>query len=876
MINKELYESLKKRGVKELTSAQKEAIPKILCGKDVLLCAPTGYGKTLAVMIPILDKMIKDETKGLKTIYITPLRALNRNIFERMVELGSSVGLRVEVRHGDTTQYQRKKQADNPPDMLITTPETLQAMLTGSKLREAMKTIKTIIIDEVHELISSKRGAQLSIGIERLKKLIGRSVQVIGLSATINNKREVAEWLSDDCSVVDVEGNKEYKIDLLKPEVSDEDKELAKKLHTNPNIARTLKIIADLIKKYKTIIFVNTRELAENISSRLQMMNVKEIGIHHSSLSKDSRIDIEDKFKSGEIRGIISTSSLELGIDIGDIDLIVQFNSPRQVNKLVQRVGRAGHTSNQVSNGLVITTSRQDYLESKAIISKVKDKWVEESLVYHKPLDVLAHQIVGFCMDNYKPKVKDVFETVKKAKPYSSLSWDEFNSVINILKDIKIIFLNDDGTIGMGRKGRFYFYENLSTIPNERNYKIINIESNSRIGTLHEGFIARHGQAGNIFICRAEPWEIISIEDDKVTVSRSFDYDSAIPSWEGELIPIHREIAEAARKLVNDKRKLEVNGSIVILTTYFGSKINQTLSETLAYLMSMRKGISVNIKSDAYRIVFQLKDVNDSLYMEQLINEIRPSWLAPIAFDAVKSSNAFLYRFMHVAKRFGIIRKNAEFSNYRLKKLLEAYEDSPVTKETYKEMLVEKLDLTGTEKAISLINNGQLVLEQASEETLNELATGFKDFSNPKTSKEIMDVVKERLLNTQYMYYCLTCGSFVGKLMVRDSKGLKCSCGSRLITFLKKSHDDAVVALKKKLRKEPLSKAEEKEFKKLEQNAGMFLNYGYMAPYAIAGRGVGTRTALRILKGFYKTEEQFLKKIIEAEKNFIKTKKYWA
>jgi len=793
-----------------------------------------------------------------------------------MVELGKKVGLRIEIRHGDTTQYQRKKQADNPPDMLITTPETLQAILTGKKLRQALKTVRTIIVDEIHELISSKRGVQLSVGIERLKRLTGEGVQMIGLSATVSNKREVADWLSNNCEVVDVEGNKQYQIKIMQPEITEDDKELAKKLHTNPNIARSLKVISGLVEKNKSIIFVNTRELAENITSRLQMMNIKNIGVHHSSLSKDSRISTEDSFKNGGIKGIISTSSLELGIDIGDIDLVIQYNSPRQANKLVQRVGRAGHTSTQVSNGVVITTNAQEHLETKAILTKVNEKWVEESLIYYKPLDVLAHQIVGFCMDEFKPKVKMVYETIKKAKPYNSLTWKEFVKVLDVMKNIRMVFLNEDGTVGMGKKGRFYYYENLSTIPSERSYKIINIESNSRIGTLHEGFIARHGHTGNVFICRAEPWEIVSVEDDKVSVCRSFDYDSAIPSWDGELIPIHKEITEAARKIKNHDRRLEIYSSTAILTTYFGSKINQTLGEIMAYLMSMKKETTIGIKNDAYRIIFQFKDANDAEMVEDLLKEIKPSWITPIAYNAVKNSNAFLYRFMHVAKRFGILRKNAEFSNYRLKRLLEAYDNSPVTKEAYKEMLVEKLDLIGAEKALALVNNGQLVMVQASNETINELVTGFRDFSNPKTTKEIIDVVKERLLNTQYIYYCLTCGKFLGRLMVRDSKNLKCTCNSKLVTFLRKHHENATTALKKKLRNESLNKDEEKEFKKLEKNAGMFLNYGHIAPYAMAGRGVGTTTALRILKGFYKTEEDFLKKIIAAEKNFVKTKKYWS
>ncbi|MFA5406101.1 MAG: DEAD/DEAH box helicase [Candidatus Nanoarchaeia archaeon] len=874
MIDQELYKILTERGVTELTAPQKQAIPKILSGKDVLLCAPTGYGKTLAVMIPIFDKMIKNRGAGLKTLYITPLRALNRNIFDRMLEIGNAVGLRVEIRHGDTTQYQRKKQADNPPDMLITTPETLQAIFTGSKLREALKTVETVIVDEVHELINSKRGAQLSIGIQRLKKLINKELQMIGLSATVNNKKDVADWLSNKCEIVDVEGDKKYDIKIVNPEINDEDNDLAAQLHTRPAIARTLKMISEIVKENKCIIFVNTRELAENISSRLRLMNIKDVGVHHSSLSKDSRVDTEDSFKDGQLKGIISTSSLELGIDIGDIDLVIQFNSPRQVNKLVQRVGRAGHTSAKTSKGIIIVTNKSEADESQAILKKVEEKWVEESPVYYKPLDVLAHQIVGFCLDDYKPKIKDVYDTIKKAKPYESLTWDEFISVIDTMNKIRILFTNDDGTLGISKKGRFYYFNNLSTIPHEKNFRVINLESNSQIGTLHEGFVASNCQSGNVFICRAQPWEVINVEDGKVNVSRSFDYDSAVPSWEGELIPIHKEVAEQVGKMKGYKRLLEVYNNNVIITTYFGSKVNQTLSEIMAYFLSLKKETTIGIKNDAYRIVFNFKDAADTIMIESLLKEIKPSWLGPVAYEAVKNSNAFMYRFMHVAKRFGVISKDTEYNSYRLKKILEGYENTVITKEAYKEMLVEKLDLEESEKAITIINNGQLKMVEASKETIDELSTGFRDFSNPKTTKEIMDVVKERLLNTHYWYYCLNCGKFVGKLMVRDVKNLTCACGSKLITFFKQ-HENVKTALVKKMNNEPLTKEESKWYKNLEDRASMFINYDYMAPYTVSGRGVGVRTALRILKGFYKTEVEFLKRIIEAEKQFIKTKKYW-
>ncbi|MDI6847113.1 MAG: DEAD/DEAH box helicase, partial [Candidatus Bathyarchaeia archaeon] len=349
LLDKPIRDALAELGFSEPTLPQVMAIPPILAEENVLLIAPTGSGKTEAVLLPIFSNFIQQNgKKGISIVYITPLRALNRDMLKRLSFWASKLGISIEVRHSDTEIKLRRRQALFPPDMLVTTPETLQAILPGSRMRQHLSQVKYVIVDEVHELASSKRGVQLTIALERLYEIARREFQRIGLSATVANPEKVAKFIAGtyrSVKVVEATLPKGYRYLVETPSPQEDDYDLAGKLRTSPEAAARIKRITELVDTHKsTLIFVNSRQNAEMLGHKFNQLKRFDIAVHHGSLSKEERAKIEDEFKSGTLKAIICTSTLELGIDIGNVDLVIQYLSPRQVSSLIQRVGRSGHS----------------------------------------------------------------------------------------------------------------------------------------------------------------------------------------------------------------------------------------------------------------------------------------------------------------------------------------------------------------------------------------------------------------------------------------------------------------------------------------------------------------------------------------------------
>ena len=362
----------------DFNEIQKIAIPKILSGKNTLIVAPTGAGKTEAAVLPVFHKILeikeKESIKGILAIYITPLRALNRDLLDRLYWWCDNLGINIAIRHGDTPQSERQRQTKKPPEFLITTPETFQILFMGKKLKEYLKTVRFVIIDELHELLDDKRGVQLSLGLERLVNFSGE-FQRIALSATIGDLDLAAKFIFGyrDYDIAYWYAGKKYDIEVLYPDISEIDYKLSKELGWSPKVIWSLRKIKEILDKYKSaIIFVNTREMAELLVSRFKKwIPDYPIEIHHSSLSREVRERNERLLKEGKLKAIVATSSLELGIDIGEVDVVIQYMSPRQVIRLLQRVGRAGHKLEKVSKGYIITLDPDDYAESLAIKKEI-------------------------------------------------------------------------------------------------------------------------------------------------------------------------------------------------------------------------------------------------------------------------------------------------------------------------------------------------------------------------------------------------------------------------------------------------------------------------------------------------------------------------
>jgi len=911
------------------TYVQELAIPKVLEGKNVLVIAETGSGKTESVMLGLFEKLIESEHEPIALLYLTPMRALNRDLMDRLLWWCNKLDIDISVRHGDTTQYQRKMQVEHPPKILISTPEQIGAMLVGKRLRELLKNIKYIVIDEIHELVTSKRGIQLTLSLERLKRYCGNP-QIIALSATVGSPDLAAKFIFSDSKyeIVKAISPKDIQLKVESPYPNKKDKIVAEKIFIGESVVARLRRIYELILEHKSALtFTNTREAAEILSSRLRLLDEKfPHEIHHSSLSKDVRIKAEDGFKKEKLKALIATSSLELGIDIGSIDLVLQYQSPRQVTKITQRTGRSGHGIGRISKGFIIASSGDDIFESVVIARKALEGELEKLKIHIKSLDVLAHQIIGLLIENYKMNPKEVYETFRKAYPFKGLEENEFLTLLNFLaSQLRLVYLDDE--VKRTRKAFEYYFENLSVIPDQKNYKVIDSTSNSFVGTLDEEFIASHGDTGSSFIVRGRPWKILSVEKDKVFVEGINDIESAIPAWEGELIPVPLEVAQEVGKLrrmikemvnKNIENKEMVNKlkeiypvssqtsvrmiqliknqmkkhpvpdgenilvekfqNYIVLHTLFGSLVNETLSRFLTAILSAEHGEIITSKIDPYRIIIKGTSFEE---IKKILFEYKPEDIEIILEKTLPRSSLFKFRFIHVAKRFGAISKRASFNMMNIDRLIDVYWNSPIYKEALQELFTEKLDLEKTKEIINKIQSKEIKINLI--EGLSPLAKlGFRyelqDVVKPeRPEKEIFKIFKNRLMNSKVRLLCINCGDYSIVDYVKNiEKEPRCrKCQSRLIAILKHHRTEAQKIVKKWLKGKELTDEEKQKLDFIKKSADLCIVYGKLTCIVLAGRGVGPQTAFRILSRPRRTEEDLFKYILEAERLFIKNKRYW-
>ncbi len=895
-LSEKLTKILKDIGFEDLTEIQKIVIPKIKNGKNIIFRAPTGYGKTLAAFLPILDKLNPD-LEGIQMLYITPLKSLNRDIFKNIIKISNKMGIEVDIRHGDTTAYERSNQVNMPPHCLITTPETVQSMFLSKKLVEKMKNIKFVIVDEVQSLMESKRGTQFSVALERLRMLA--KFQTIGISATIADFEETKKYLSAEESV-SFSGDKKYEIEVTYPNFNASDEALASKENISKLVANSLRYISDEIQKSKsTIIFTNTRETAELLGSRLnKFLKGKKMEVHHSSLSKEVRTEIESKFKIGEIDVMISTSSLELGIDIGEVDLVVQYMSPRQVIKLIQRVGRSNHNQEGIAKGKLVTINIDDFLESKAIDNCRLDGKLE---IIHLPklsLDILAHQIVGLIIDGID-KPEEIFKVIKRSYAYNEISKEKFEKVIDFLIKHYMIRYYGKGLIRT-KKGLLFYISNISSIPDRKNYLVIDSQLNKKIGVLDEEFVADNGKVGSNFIMRGENWKIVSIENQKISVIRTSSDIGAIPAWEGELMPVHRFVAEEAAFLrdryaekfsvlkeqkenfvIPNSKKILIErvDEYVIIHSTFGSLVNEGISKVITSVLSEIIGESVLSKVDPYRITIKThiqieKIKNIILNIDNIENRIK---------ESIKRTSLYQYRFLNVAKRFGIINKYADFTKIRINSLIEMYDNSILEEETYNEIFSGKIDIKSVEEILSDIKKEKIEIiinnKEASPLTYEGLESNYGGsvIKPNEARKELRRLVLERIENTDIFMQCMNCGHKIGTIKVSNTSNIKCpKCNARYIGFFKEKQKAIYEpVLKKYFKNKKLTHQEQLILDNVKQNGALYLGYDKTACIVSSAYGIGAKTASRVLSSYSKDFDQLIDKVIEAEKNYIETKEFW-
>src|SRR5579859_3479960 len=569
------------------TPAQAQGWPAIAGGGHVLIQAPTGSGKTLAAFLSAIDRLTAAPGGGLRVLYVSPLKALNydveRNLRGPLAGLQSE--LRVAVRTGDTPQKERAAMLREPPDVLITTPESLFLLLT-SRARELLRSVDTLILDEVHAVAGTKRGAHLALSVERLEALAAQPVQRIGLSATQRPLEEIGRFVSGGRAIelVDAGVAKELDLEVVVPVEDMREPRLEATAAEPPSPGQETErltalpggdrreegweprsiwpsiypALVELVRAHRsTIVFVNNRRLAERLALRPNEAAEDEIArAHHGSLAREQRTQIEEDLKAGRIPCLVATSSLELGIDMGAVDLVIQVESPKSVARGLQRIGRAGHSLGEVSRGRIFPKFRADLLESAVVAQRMRAGLIEETQIPRNPLDVLAQHIVAICADE-EIEVANLHELVRRAYPFADLSRAQLENVLDMLAGRypsdefaelrpRIVWDRTAGVV-RGRPGaRRLAVTNAGTIPDRGLFGVFiaGSEPASRVGELDEEMVYE-ARAGQVIVLGASSWRIEEIGRDRVLVSPAPGVPGAVPFWKGEGVGRPYELGEA-------------------------------------------------------------------------------------------------------------------------------------------------------------------------------------------------------------------------------------------------------------------------------------------------------------------------------------------
>ena len=918
-----LRETLAKHGFTQPTPIQEKAFHYVALGVNLVISSPTGTGKTEAALIPIYDRMCRKEPGRISLVYVTPLRALNRDILRRMVRIAEELGIEAALRHGDTTQTQRRRIAENPPHMLVTTPETLQYLLLDNRYRRAFRRLRWVIVDELHELMDSKRGSELSIVLERLEEAAGHRVQRIGLSATLGDPQEAARFLGGalrSVYVVSHQGLRGLKVRVVAPGSGETPGgDLASETEAR------LRKLAEIIREARgrVLVFANTRDTAEFLASRLSgILGPNTVRVHHGSLSRAERLEAETLFREGRIKALIATSSMELGIDIGDVDLVIQYMSPRQASRLIQRVGRSRHRAGETARGVIVSTGAlEDLLESAVIAARAMRGNVETPQIYEAPLDALAHQIAGIVLEKRRVRVEEIYRLVRRAWPYRNMGLDEVEEVVRLLDSLGVVRYRD-GILSRGRRIYSYYYS-VSMIPDKRSMLAVDADTRRVIGRLDADFVASRCEEGSHIVLSGRIWRIIGIEEDRVYLSAEIVSEGMLPAWEGEMIPVDRKVArevcglyrrlasrslmelypvvgegvgrveELLRKHLEEGHPLpserlvyiESSGRTAVIHVCLGSRGNELLGMLVSGMLTRLHGIRVAYRATPYKVVLAGSRIDAGLVEDTLRRLAYLSvsqGLDRLAEELGRRTGMYRWRLIQVARRMGLIEPGGES---RLSKpMIRHLADTLAGKEAWKEMLVDKVDLRAVEELLASLARGAVAVEARNVKELSPLARDaleqlyrFFDVVEAGLPRSLVsEITRRRLLGKILTMICLRCGySWESRVSDLPEKISCPRCGAGFIAVARKGDREAVSLVRRALRSQKLSKEEKYRLKELREIGNLVLSYGKPVVIALSAYGIGPKTAARLTRYLKFGEEAFYAAISEAEKQFIRTRKYW-
>ena len=716
--------------------------------------------------------------------------------------------------------------------------------------------------------------------------------------------------------------NLQIKVSSVQP--SQEDHKEAEQLGLPPSTVARARRILNLIETHKsTLVFTNTREHAEALAAQLSALGaVGRVKVHHGSLSREIREEAEKDFQEGKVRALICTSSLELGIDIGSVDFIVQFTSPRETTRLVQRVGRSGHTIRGTSRGTILTMGTDDTLESAILVQRALAGRLERPVIHEKPYDVLSHQVIGILLQKRRITVDELSVIVRRSYPYRNLEPDELERLLRQLEELRFL-RRFAGQVSPRNPGAIqYYFRNLSVIPDVKRYTVFDFFRKRRIGSLDQDFVARRCATGAEFILHGQTWKVISVDEEKlhVEVESSPPSLTAIPGWEGDMIPVQMDVAMEVgrlRRLVKDGRaenvldetELErVKSTIslherqaslpsdrlllveefensVVVHTCAGNLVNETIATVLASIFGSSLGANIATQVDQYRFALIFPRPVSALIVAEELRKLTPDDLGRIISETVGFSDLFAWRHWHVLRRMGIVSKDAEYKAREARLLVEIYRNSMANLETRRELFAEKLDIEGAKRVLNLAQSGNLKIDIVQDVgQCTPFAVPLLDRIVPHgllrpavEEASILEVIKSRLLHGKLRLLCMHCGQWDSVRSVENlPERIKCpKCQSTLVASTYLGHDSLGKVIQKKMRNQKLTEEESKEWMTAWRSAGLIQNYGRKAGIVLAGRGVGPTTAARVLRKHTPKEDDLYLNILKAEREFERTRMFW-
>lgn len=924
-----LIAAVEKRGITELTEIQRLALPLLHTQSDALLISPTGSGKTEAALLPLLSRQLKDPSPAVSLLYVTPLRALNRDLEHRLVQLVGDIGLTAAVRHGDTPSAQRLRQSQRPPDLLLTTPETLQILLVGRRLREGLRNVRTVIVDEVHELAPSDRGAQLAITLERLDELVGRRVRRVGLSATVGNPDAVARFLSPSPRAVEVRTARQPRRIDLRATLPEEglpalDPALVAELKADGPLLAALRTVEREVRAHRTtLVFVNTRPTAEGLAARLARLAPDlAVAVHHGSLSREVREEAERRFRDGELRCLIATSSLELGIDVGSVDLVLQFGSPHQAGRLLQRVGRSGHRLDREVRGTVVALDVEDLEEAAVLARRAMAGEVEPTAWRTRNRLAVAQQIVAELRAEGSADPRTLGERLRHAAPAHEITDSEWSELLDYLAELGSL-RTEPGGLRPGRGTLHRFYATLSLIPDERTYRLRDIATRRVIGTLDERFVITQilAQPDQIFLLHGRTWRVVEFRDEELLVETVLEIGQE-PRWVGEDLPVPFDVAQEIGRLRRSgdlsaypvepasRPRLEARlaegqasgvrpddstitvtgqGRIAVFGACFGTRTNETLALASSATLTERLGSRVEVLSvEPTWFVLGLPVAVDAPALAQSL-QIAPEALEGMVERLVPTGLDYRYTFVTVARKFGVLPASSDPRDLRqIEPLLEASRERPLGEEALEKTLHDRYDVPHARSVLERIARGEV--------TVRPLAPGpWSDLPVARLKwRELPDVppptllkaVEERLLHEELMLVCLRCGfsRSTTPQRYRTEGGSRCRlCHGALSAVLSPRRPDEVNTLvkyaKRKWKGQRAARRPPPSIEPLVRqaytSAELLANFGDRALLALAARGIGPDTARRLLTRLYRSDSEFLTEVLRAERSYARTRAFW-